>query len=170
MPIIRNWTNQEQILPIALKSLEINSSLLQAPKMLKEYVNQYREKRKLLDLQEKTSEEKQNVQNSKFRIVVTSFIADTLVFSAALLRVIVTLVVIYMIRGQSKLKTLVANIALQHTKAIEAFNPKYQNAHCDFGVIKFIMILILVIVTLLSFGKLRKSRIFRGHKPFFYRT
>ena len=32
MPVIRNWTNQEQILPIALKSFEINSSLLQAPK------------------------------------------------------------------------------------------------------------------------------------------
>ena len=56
-PLIRNWTNQEQMLPIALKSFEINSSLLQAPKMLKEYVNQYKEKRKLLDLQEKTSEE-----------------------------------------------------------------------------------------------------------------
>ena len=27
-PVIRNWTNQEQILPIALKYLEINSSLL----------------------------------------------------------------------------------------------------------------------------------------------
>ena len=130
--------------------------------MLKEYVNQYREKRKLLDLQEKTSEEKQNEQNSKFRTFVTSFIADTLVFSAALLTVIVTLVVIYMISGQSKLKMLVANIALQHIKTIEAFNPKYQNAHCVFGVIKFIMILILVIATLLAFGKLRKSRIFRG--------
>ena len=35
MPVIRNWTNQELILPIALKSFEINSSLLQAPKMLK---------------------------------------------------------------------------------------------------------------------------------------
>ena len=60
MLVIRNWTNQEQILPIALKSFETNSSLLQAPNMLKEYANQYREKRKLLDLQEKTSEEKQN--------------------------------------------------------------------------------------------------------------
>ena len=57
MSIIRNWTNQEQILPIALKSFEINSSLLQAPKMLQEYVNQYREKGKLLDLQEKKSKE-----------------------------------------------------------------------------------------------------------------
>ena len=41
-PVIRNWTNQEQILTIALESFEINLSLLQAPKMLKEYVNQYR--------------------------------------------------------------------------------------------------------------------------------
>ena len=90
------------------------------------------------------------------------FIADTLVFSAAVLTVIVTLVVIYMISGQSKLKTWVANIVLQHIKAIEAFNPKYQNTHCDFGVIKCIMVLILMIVTILAFGTLRKIRIFRG--------
>ena len=68
MPVIRNWTNQEQILLIALKPLEINSSLLQVhKKMLKEYVNQYKEKRKLLDLQEKTFKEKQSEQNSKFK-------------------------------------------------------------------------------------------------------
>ena len=138
MSFIRNWTNQEQILPIALTSFEINSSLLQAPKLVKEYVNQYRKKKKLLDLQEKTNKEKQNKQNSKFRTFITSFIEDTLVFSAALLTVVVTLVVIYMISVQSKLEMLVANIALQLIQAIEAFNPKYQNAHCDFGELKFI--------------------------------
>ena len=104
-----------------------------------------------MDLQEKTSKEKQNEQNSKFRTFITSFIADKLVFSAALLTVIVTLVVIYMISGQSKLKTLVANIALQHIKAKEAYNTKYQDAHCDFGVIKFIMLLILVIERMVVF-------------------
>ena len=93
---------------------------------------------------------------------VSSFITDTLVFSAALLTVIVTLIVIYMISGQSKLKTLVANIALQWIKTIEAVNPKIQGTHCDLGVLKFIMILILVIVTILALGKLRKSRLFRG--------
>ena len=61
--------------------------------MLKEYVTQYRQKRKLFDFQEKTCEEKQNEQNSKFRSFITSFIAEALVFSAALLPVIVTLVV-----------------------------------------------------------------------------
>ena len=162
MPVIRNWTNQEQILPIALKPFEINSSLLQAPKMLKEYVNQYKEKRKLLDLQQKTIKEKQNGQNSKFRSFITGFKADALVFSAPLLTVIVPLVVIYMIRGQSKLKTLVSNIALQCIKAIKALNPKYQDVHCDLGVLKFIMILILVVVIILAFDKFRNSRIFRG--------
>ena len=37
--IIRNWTSQKQILAIFLESFEINSSLLQAPKTLKEFVN-----------------------------------------------------------------------------------------------------------------------------------
>ena len=67
-----------------------------------------------------------------------------------------------MISGQSKLKMLVTNIALQCIKAIEAFNPKYQDVYCDFGMQKYIMILILVAVTILTFDKLRKSRIFRG--------
>ena len=59
-PIIRNWTDQKQILPISLESFKINSSLLQAPKTIKEFVSQYREKRKLLDIQEK----KAKIQNS----------------------------------------------------------------------------------------------------------
>ena len=130
--------------------------------MLKEYVNQYKEKRKLFDLQEKTINEKQNEQNYKFESFITSFIVEALVFSAAPLTVIVTLVVIYMISGQSKLKTLVSNIVLQCIKAIEALNPEYQDIHCNLGMLKFIMILILVVVMILAFDKFRNSRTFRG--------
>ena len=115
-----------------------------------------------MDLQKKTIKEKQNEQNSKFKSFITSFIADALVFSAALLTVIVTLVVIYMISGQSKLKMLVANIAIQCIKTIEALSPKYHDVHCDLSVLKFIMILILIVVIILVFDKFRNSRIFRG--------
>ena len=38
--------------------------------------------------------------------------------------VVVMFTIIYMLTGQSKLKTLVANITLQCVKAIEALNPK----------------------------------------------
>ena len=40
-----------------------------------------------------------------------------LLFIAALITMIITLVVMYMVCGQTKLKALVANLALQHTKA-----------------------------------------------------
>ena len=33
VPILKNWTTQEQILPISLQSFEISSSLLQVPKL-----------------------------------------------------------------------------------------------------------------------------------------
>ena len=52
-PIERNWTNYRQILPISLQSFQLNSSLLQAPKTLKDFVNQYQENSKMINMQEK---------------------------------------------------------------------------------------------------------------------
>ena len=160
-PIIRNWTNQKQILPISLESFEINSSLLQAPKTLREFVIQYKEKRKLMDFQEKEIKDKEK-QNSKLKTFISSFIADALVFTAALLTIIITFIIIYMISIQSKLKTLVANMALQSVKAIEAANIKHQEADCEFGIVKFLVLLNLVVVTLMALAKIKKSRIFKG--------
>ena len=121
-PIVRNWTNQKQILPISLESFEINSSLLQVPKTLKNFVSQYQENKKKMNNQIK----KIKIQNSNIKTFPTSFVADALVFTAALLTVGITFTIIYMFTNQSKLKTLVANIPLQHIKAIEALNPKNQ--------------------------------------------
>ena len=46
IPILKNWTTQEQILPISLESFEINSSLLQAPQTLKDFIHQYKYKKR----------------------------------------------------------------------------------------------------------------------------
>ena len=74
IPIIRNWTHQMQVLPISLESFNINSNLLQAPKTLKEFVSQHKEKRKLMDLQEKT------IKEPKFNAFLSSYIANVLDF------------------------------------------------------------------------------------------
>ena len=71
MPVIRNWTNQEQILPIALKPFEINSSLMQVPKMLKEYVNQYKEKWNYWIYKRKPLKKNRVSKNSKFSIILS---------------------------------------------------------------------------------------------------
>ena len=45
-PVLRNWTTEEQVLPVSVEAFEINASLLNAPKMLKDFVHQYKYKRK----------------------------------------------------------------------------------------------------------------------------
>ena len=99
---------------------------------------------------------------SKFKGFISSFIADIIGFSTALLTIIITLVVIYIVTGDSKLKTLVTNIALQHIKTVEAaaLNPNY--VICENGLVRILMIINLGILTLKALAKLRKSRIFKG--------
>ena len=114
----------------------------------------------MLNIQEK----KIKIQNSNIKTFLTSFTADVLVFTAALLTVVITFTIIYMLTGQSILKTLVANIALQHAKAIDAINPKNQGTHsCDFEMLKFLMVLNLIIVVLMILIKLKKNKIIQGH-------
>ena len=87
---------------------------------------------------------------SKFKGFFSSFIVDIIGFGAALLTIIVTLVVIYIVTGHSKLKTLVANIALQNIKTLEtaALNPNH--VICENGLVKILMIINLGIVTLMA--------------------
>ena len=72
------------------------------------------------------------------------------------------LVIIYVITGQSKLKMLVTNIALQSIKAVGAatLNPHY--TYCANGLVKILMILNVSIVMFMALAKLKKSRIFKG--------
>ena len=156
-PIDRNWTHERQTLPISLESFQIKSSLLQASKTLKDYIKQFQEHNKKLNLQKQNDNTK-----SEFKSFVSSFIADIIGFSAALLTVIIMLVIIYIVTGHSKPKMLVANMALQHIKTVEAaaLNPNY--AICENGLVRILMIINLGIVTLMALAKLRKSRVSRG--------
>ena len=102
IPILRNWTTQEQILPISVESFEINASLLNTSKT-KDFVHQFRHKKQIQELQEHIDEERTK-QSSKFGSFLNSFLADILLFSAALVSIIITLVIIYVVCRQSKLK------------------------------------------------------------------
>ena len=52
MPISQNWTTQEQILPISLKTFEIDPKLINAPRILRELAIQYKNKQKALNKKE----------------------------------------------------------------------------------------------------------------------
>ena len=66
----------------------------------------------------------------------------------------------YMLCGQSKLKSIVANMALQCIKAIEAAAIK-ETESCNFELMQLLIILNLVMTVLLIFVKLKKSKYFK---------
>ena len=51
-----NWTKQEQILPISLETFEISPNLINAPKTLRDLAVGYRNKKNILDKEERNSD------------------------------------------------------------------------------------------------------------------
>ena len=107
-----NWTTQEQILPISVESFEFDPKLLSAPKTMKDFVTLCKYRKEMMEKNEQKKIEEAKT-SSKFGSFLSSFLVDMLLFIAALITMIITLIVMYMVCGQSKLKALVANLALQ---------------------------------------------------------
>ena len=93
---------------------------------------------------------------SNFKGFISSFIADIIGFGTALLTIIMALVVIYIVTGHSKFKTLVTNITLQCIKTVEAAALNPNHIICESGLIKILLVINLAILTIMAFAKLRK--------------
>ena len=128
IPVSRNWTTQEQILPLSLETFEISSNLCNAPKTLQDLAVQYHNQRKILNKKEQETEDPE--ENSKFKSFLNSFLADILVFTAVLITLIITLVIMYVIYRYSKLRALVTNIVMQRIKTVEAADVSYMLCTC----------------------------------------
>ena len=125
--------------------------------MLRDFIDQYQENR--------ITGTKQESPTSKFRSFINSFLIDMLVFIVAILTVFIIFVIIYIIMGQSKLKALVATMALQRVRTVEALNTDRQTQNYNSEILKILMILNLVIVVSLLLRKIKKSVFFWG-QPF----
>ena len=130
MPINRNWTSVKQSLPISIESFQLNSKLMHAPVMLRDFIEQYQENR--------ITATKQESPTSKFRTFINSFLIDMLVFIVAILTVFIIFEIIYIVTGQSKLKALVATMALQRVRAVEALNANWQTQNCNSELLKIL--------------------------------
>ena len=158
-----NWTTQEQILPISLETFEISPNLINAPKTLQDLAIRYKNKKNTSDKEEHNLD-KPEKGDSKFQSFLNSFIADVLIFTAALITLIIVLIVVYVLYGQSKLKALVTNISIQRIKAVEA--PDMNGILCTCKTQWYIMGM-LIIITLgmlyLVTNKVRKTSFCKGH-------
>ena len=129
-PVLQNWTTEEQILPISLQSFDFNSGLLQAPKMLKEFIHQYKHKKEIFVLQERHVDRDSlwSNKNSLFN----NYIIDIFLFITASISLIVTMIVTYLGYKHTKLKSLVKRLALQQIKGMNAAaeQDRYMDIYC----------------------------------------
>ena len=149
---------KQQILPISLKTFEIDPKLINAPKTLRELVIQYKGKKNALNEKEQDLEKPET--NARFRSFLNSFLADVLIFTAVLITLIITLIIMYMLYGQSKLKALVTNIAMQRIKAVEAAD--MSDMLCTQWYIMGMLIIITLGMLYLVTNKLRKTSFCKG--------
>ena len=123
--------------------------------MLKDFIEQYCENKMTINKHEHSK--------SKFWKFINSFLVDTLIFIAAILTIFLALVIIYILTGQSKLRTLMSTITLQRIRTMEALNTDKPVQNCNSGLLKILLILNLVIVVSLLLRKIKKNILFWGH-------
>ena len=162
--VLTNWTTQEQIIPNSIeKNFEFDPKLLTAPKTMKDFLTQYKYRKEITEKQEQKEIEEAKI-SSKLGSLLDSFMVDVLLFMAALITIFVTLVVMYMVYRQSKLKALVANIALQHTKAVGATDSPTRYCICEPNLyIVGLLLIRLLGITYLVMCKTRKPCLFKGY-------
>ena len=129
--------------------------------MLQDWAIQYQNKKNTLNKKEQELDNPE--ENLKFRPFLNSFLADILIFTATPITLIITLVIIYVIYGQSKLKALVTNILMQRIRTVEAADMSNMLCTCKMqwyimGMLTIITLGVLYLVT----NKLRKSSFFKG--------
>ena len=156
VPIERNWMYQMHVLPISIEPFQMNQNLLQVPKTLKEYINQYQENRRSLNIKE------ESIKEPTFNAFLSSYMVDVILFVTGILTAILTFIIVYMLCGQSKLKSVVANLALQCVKTVEAAAIKEFN-NCNLELIQLLIMLNLILTILIILAKLKKGKVFQGH-------
>ena len=127
--------------------------MINAPKTLRELVIQYKNKKNAFDKKEQDLEIPET--NARFQLFLNSFLANVLIFTAALITLIITLIIMYMLYGQAKLKALVTNIAMQRIKAVEA--AYMSDMLCTQWYIMGMLIIITLGMLYLVTNKLRKT-------------
>ena len=117
-PILRNKTPFEQSLSISLNVSKFDSELLTAPKTLKDFIHQYNHRKEIFDLNKRYDNMDTNLPNKNF--FSNSFIVDVFLFVSAIISLMVTTLVIYLLCKHKKLRMLVTNLVLQKIKEVDA--------------------------------------------------
>ena len=111
--ILTNKTTAEYTLPILLNNSKFNDSLLTTPQKLKDYIAWYKHEKEIFDLKEKHDIDKLDLETPYKNFFTNNIILDIFVFIITIISVITTIIIIYVLCKNNKLRTLLVSLALQ---------------------------------------------------------
>ena len=101
--------------------------LLTAPRNLKDFIYQYNSNKEIFDLNKRHDTTYLTTNKDFF---TNNYIVDIFLFITAVISLLVTTLVIYLLCKHKKLKTLVASLALQQIKEVRAVTQEEINIKC----------------------------------------
>ena len=145
-PILTNKSMSEITLPIFLNKSTFDDMLLSGPLTLKEYIAQYKLDKEIFDLKERHDIDELETEFMSKNFCTNNFIKDVFVFVIVIKAVMSTLIIIYAICKDNKLRTLVTSLALQQAKEVKAEEISEGNCSCEYTAQFYIILALSVIV------------------------
>ena len=159
IPLIRNRTTCEQILPVHLSISGFDKTLLHVSTNLKDFIYNYTMRKEIFDLQER---HETTVLNSSKNFFSNNHIMDIFMLISSTISLISTTLIIYLLCKHKMIRTSIASLVLHQVKEV-GNTSRETNSECttlaNIGII--LTILSLIIVTFLHY---RKSRFCKGHR------
>ena len=130
--ILTNKTTSEYTLLIFLNNGGFDDSLFTDPKTSKECILQYKHQKEIFDLKEKHDIKELDLETPNKNFITNNFLVDVFVFIIAIISVITTMTILYILCKCNKLRTLVVSLACQQVKEVSISSTMQENNNmCD---------------------------------------
>ena len=103
-PILTNKTTSEYTLLIFHNNSRFDDSLFTTPQTLKEYISQYKHQKEIFDLKERHAINELDLETPRKNFFTNNFIMDVFVFIIAIISVMTTMIIIFVLCKHSKRK------------------------------------------------------------------
>ena len=138
---------------------KFDTTLLNAPTNLKDFINSYTKQKEIFDLQER---HKTTILNTNKNFFSDNYILDIFVFISTIILLLTTTLTVYLLCKHKKIRALLASLVLHQVKEVGTTSGE-TNSECTTLAYKGIILTILSLI-IVMFLHYRKSRFCKGHR------
>ena len=144
-PILTNKITSEYTLLIFLNNSRFDDSPFTVPQTLKVFISQYKHQKEFFYLKERHDINELDLETPNKNFFTNNFIVDVFMFIIAIISVIITMIILYILCKHNKLRTLVVSLVLQQVKEVSTSATNQEDNNMSNCTSQFYIILALSI-------------------------